>query len=140
MVVAIGLVAVGAVTGRLSKEAPRSVLDLDAAVIAVAERLPSDATAVLTYDDVGMLLGWYVDYLEAKGVAGENDHELEGLPVGPVVADDEEATAYVLGKATEAGLELDDVLVAQVLYAATEHLGAIGAIGVEVPTPPDPDG
>ncbi len=142
VVVVIGLLAVGAVTGRLSTEAPRTILDLDQAVVDVADRLPPDATAVLSYDDVRVLLGWYVDYLEDKGVAWENDHELEGLPSGPVVAEDDEAVAYVLGLATDAGMEVEDVAVAQVLEAATAHLAAIGAIGVEVTladdaTPPD---
>ncbi len=139
-VVIIGLLAVGAVTGRLSQEAPRTIFDLDQAVADVADHLPPDATAVLSYDDVRMLLGWYVDYLEDKGVAWESDHELEGLPKGPIVAEDDEAVAYVLGEATEAGIDVEDVAVAQVLEAATGHLMAIGAIGVEVPVPEDPAG
>lgn len=138
VVVGIGLVAVGAVTGRLAAEPPTSVFDLDEAVHYVADRLPDDVTAVLSYDDVRSLLGWYLDYLEVKGVAGESDHDLEGRPSGPIVAGEDEGVAYVLGRATEFGVEVDDVQVLQVVEAGVDYLTAIGAIGTEVPPPPDP--
>jgi len=138
VVVAIGLVAVGAVTGRLATEPPTSVFDLDEAVQWVADRLPDELTARLSYDDVRTLLGWHLDYLAAKGVAGESDHELEVRPSGPIVAPEDEGVAYVLGRATEEGLDVDDVTVVEVLDVATGYLDAIGAIGTEVPSPPDP--
>ena len=138
VVVAIGLVAVGAVTGRLATEPPTSVFDLDEAVHYVADRLPDDVTAELRYDDVRALLGWYLDYLEAKGVAGESDHDLELRPSGPIVAGEDEGIAYVLGRATDAGLAVDDVQVLQVVEEGIGYLTAIGAIGTEVPPPVDP--
>ena len=137
-VVAIGLVAVGAVTGRLAGEPPRSVFDLEEAVHWVADRLPDELTAQLSYDDVRALLGWHLDYLTAKGVAGETDRELEGRTSGPIVAGDNEGVAYVLGRASEAGLDVDDVSIVQVLDVVAAYLEAIGAIGAEVPAPPDP--
>ena len=45
----------------------------------------------------------------------------------------------MLGRAAEAGLELDDVMVAQVLVVGEAYLAAIGAVGAEVPAPTDPD-
>jgi hypothetical protein len=138
LVVAIGLVAVGAVTGRLATEPPTSVFDLDEAVHYVADRLPDDVTAELTYDEVRAVLGWYLDYLEVKGVAARSDHELEARPSGPIVAGEDEGVAFVLGRATEAGVAVDDVQVLQVVEAGIDYLTAIGAIGTEVPPPPDP--
>lgn len=137
-VVAIGLVAVGAVTGRLAAEPPRSVFDLDEAVEFVADRLPGETTATLTYDDVRSIVAWHLDYLETKGVAAESDQALETLPSGPIVTDDDEAVAFVIGRAADAGLEVDDLHVFQVLVAEQEYLRAIGAIGGEVPQPRDP--
>jgi hypothetical protein len=138
LVAAIGLVAVGAATGRLAAEPPRSVFDLDEAVEHVSDRLPPDATATLTFDDVRQLLTWQVEYLEGKGVAGRSDHSLEARPSGPLVTEDDESVAYVLGRAGDAGVELDDVLVAEVLDAGLGYLVAIGAIGAPVPGPVDP--
>jgi hypothetical protein len=137
-VVAIGLVAVGAVTGRLSTQPKRSVFDLEEAVAFIAERLPDEATAQLSYGDVSDIVGWHLDYLENKGVAGESDHDLEALPVGPIVTDDDEGVAYVIGRAAERGLEADDVQVFQVLEIELQYLHAIGAVGGAVPTPVDP--
>jgi hypothetical protein len=138
-VVAIGLIAVGAVTGRLAEEPRRSVFQLDQAVEYVAERLPDDVTAQLSYDDVAQILAWHLDYLEQKGVAGENDHELEDLPQGPIVTADDEAVAYVIGRGSAVGTELDDVHVFEVLTAEQDYLRAIGAIGGVVPEPFDPE-
>jgi hypothetical protein len=138
LVVAIALVAVGAVTSRLAHQPRRSVFNLDEAVHWVAERLPDDVTAELSYDDVRQVIGWHLDYLEDKGVAGETDQILESLPSGPVITADDEGVAYVLGQATEAGVEIDDVQVVEVLQGELAYLLAIGAIGAEVLSPPDP--
>jgi hypothetical protein len=138
LVVAIALVAVGAVTSRLAHQPRRSVFDLDEAVHWVADRLPDDVTAELSYDDVRRVIGWHLDYLEDKGVAGETDQTLEAPPSGPVITADDEGVAYVLGQATEAGVEIDDVQVVEVLEGELAYLLAIGAIGAEVPSPSDP--
>ncbi|MCD9623424.1 hypothetical protein [Rhabdothermincola salaria] len=134
-VLVIALVTIGRLTYRLEDEPPTSVYDLEEAVEFVADRLPEEMTAELTYDDVRALLLWHLDYLEDRGVArdfGENDTS------GPLVAAEDEGLAYVLGKAAEGGLELDDVWVVRVLDASGEYLEAIGAIGGQVPEPPDP--
>jgi hypothetical protein len=137
VVVAIGLVAVGAVTGRLAEEPKRSVFDLDEAVAFVADRLPDEVTATLSYEEVRQIIEWHLDELETKGVAGESDHDLEELPTGPIVTDDD-SVAYVIGRANDVGLELDDLHVFQVLEVEQRYLRAIGAIGSEVPAPDDP--
>jgi hypothetical protein len=156
-VVVIGLVAVGRVTLTLAEQPRRSNYDLDEAVEYVADNLPYEVSAVLSYDDVRSILGWHIDYLESKGIAYESDDELETTgadsaddqertPVderwrpssGPVLADDDEALAYVLGVAAERGLDVDDVHVAHVLHEERGYLAAIGAIGRAVPTPDDP--
>lgn len=138
VVIGIGLVAIGAVTGRLAAEPPRSVFVLDEAVQYIAERLPDETTAVISYEDVGKVVSWHLDYLEQKGVAGVTDDDLESLPEGPVVTDDDESVAYVIGRANDDGLALDDVHVFQILEAEQDYLRAIGAVGAEVPAPPDP--
>lgn len=139
VVVAIGLVAVGAVTGRLAGQPRRSVFVMEEAVHFVADRLPDEITAKLSYDDVQSILGWHMDYLEEKGVAGETDDVLDHLPAGPVVTADDEGVAYVIGKCSEAGLDVDDVEVVEVIERELDYLRAIGAIGPAVPSPPDPD-
>lgn len=148
VVAAIGLVAVGRATAELAEAPPRVVFDLEHAVVWVGDAVPYEVSAVLSYDEVRELLGWYLDYLEAKGVAAEavelalaeqagEEPEVTGAG-GPLVADDDEEVAYVLGRAEEAGLEVDDVAVHEVIAAANAYLEAIGAVGGAVPLPGDP--
>lgn len=134
-VVVIGLVALGRLTYRLEDEPPTSVYDLEEAVEFVADQLPDELTAELTFDDVRALLLWHLDYLEDRGVARDSG---ENVTSGPLVAAEDEGLAFVLGKATEAGMTLDDTWVVQVLDASSAYLEAIGAIGGQVPEPPDP--
>ncbi len=130
LVVAVALVAVGQVTGRLAAQAPPSVYAVDEAVEFVADRLPDEVTAQLSFDDVRELLQWHIEYLADRGVAvGRGD---DRLVAGPLVAAEDDALAYVLGRAHEAGMDVDDVWVVQVLDANEAYLRAIGAIGEEI--------
>lgn len=137
IVVVIALVTVGRITGELVDAAPTSIYDLDEAVEFVADRLPDEVTAQLTFDDVRALLVWHIEYLEERGVARRQG--VNELAAGPLVAAENDAVAYVLGRAATAGMELSDVWVVQVLDADAAYLEAIGAIGPQLPMPPDPD-
>lgn len=137
IVVVIALVTVGRITGELVDAAPTSIYDLDEAVDFVADRLPDEVTAQLSFDDVRALLVWHVEYLEERGVARRQG--VNELAAGPLVAAENDAVAYVLGRAAAAGMELSDVWVVQVLDADAAYLEAIGAIGPQLPMPPDPD-
>jgi hypothetical protein len=133
-VLVIGLVTIGRLTYRLEAEAPTSLYFLPEAVEFVADRLPDDVTAQLSFDDVQDLLVWHLEYLEDRGVA--RDHG-DNVTSGPLVAAEDDGLAYVLGKASDAGMEVEDVWVVQVLDASNAYLEAIGAIAGEVP-PIDP--
>jgi hypothetical protein len=145
VVAVIGLVSVGGVTQRLERQPPPSFFDSDEALEFIAEHLPDDVTAQLSYDDVRQIMGWYLDYLETKGVAAETEDELieeQASGTGPIVAEDDEGLAYVLGQASDAGLDsardLDDVQIVAVVEQLLAYLDAIGAIGSVVDGPVDP--
>jgi hypothetical protein len=133
LVVVIALVAVGRESFTLGAQPKQAHFDLEEAVEFVADRLPDDVTAVLTYDDVRSLLRWHLEYLRDRGVPVRRD-QTEG---GPVVVEDDEGIAWVLGKADEAGLEVTDTDVATVLEVELVYFEAIGAIGGEAPGLPD---
>jgi hypothetical protein len=133
LVVVIALVAVGREAFTLSAQPKQAHFDLEEAVEFVADRLPDEVTAVLTYDDVRSILRWHLEYMRDRGVPARRD-QLEG---GPVVVEDDEGIAWVLGKADEVGLEVTDAEVAIVLQTELVYFEAIGAIGGEVPEPPD---
>src|SRR6476469_4659678 len=132
-VLVIALVAVGREAFTLSAQPKQAHFDLDEAVQFVADRLPDEVTAVLTYDDVRSILRWHLEYLRDRGVPARRDL-VEG---GPVVVEDDEGIAWVLGKADEVGMDVTDAEVAVVLETELEYFEAIGAIGGAVPEPPD---
>jgi hypothetical protein len=139
VVAAIGLVVIGRVTAKLEQAPPPSLFDIDEAVTFIADRLPYEAAAQLSYDDVRVLVGWHIDYLESRGVAADlGDRPEASAPgSGPLVAEDDEGVAYVIGKAGESDLEITDVQVVQVLEAEMAYLDAIGALGTAVEPPRD---
>ena len=133
----IATVSIGVVSGSLAARPRRSVYDLEEAVDFVADRLPEDLTARISFDDVRSVLLFHCDYLAAKGVASERTADDIGSAL--VVVPDDEPTAFVLGKVEEAGVELSDADVVTILDVELEYYRAIGAIGPELAGPPDPD-
>ena len=68
-VVVIAFVSVGIAVGRLEQETAPSVYRLSDAVDYVADRLPDEVTARISYDDVRTVLGWHLDWFAAVGLA-----------------------------------------------------------------------
>ena len=137
-VLVIGLIAVGRLAGQLAEQPRPAVYDRAEAVDFVADRLPDDVTAQLTYDELAQLLQWHLDYLEELGVARAQG--VDSVASGPLVAAEDDALAFVIGRATDAGLAIDDVTVVQVIEGNEKYLEAIGAIGSQLPMPEDPTG
>jgi hypothetical protein len=133
LVVVIALVAVGREAFTMSAQPKQAHFDLEEAVEFVADRLPDEVTAILSYDDVRSILRWHLEYLRDRGVPARRDL-VDG---GPVVVEDDEGVAWVLGKADEVGMDVTDAEVVAVLETELEYFDAIGAIGGQVPEPPD---
>ncbi|MEI2698498.1 MAG: hypothetical protein V9E94_09145 [Microthrixaceae bacterium] len=132
----IAAVSIGVVSSSLAQRPRRSVYDLLEAVDFVADRLPDDVTAQVSYDDVRSVLLFHCDYLEAKGIASERT--ADELSTALVVVPDDEPTAFVLGRVSDAGLDMDDVHVVAILDAELDYYVAIGAIGPRLEGPDDP--
>lgn len=134
----IAAVSVGGVTARLAGRSRRSVYDMDEAVDFVADQLPHDITAEVTYDDVRAVLGWYVDYIREKGIASYRTADDPGS--GLIVVDDDERLGYVIGKVDETepeapGALLTDEQIVAILDGNEAYERSIGAIGPVVPPP-----
>lgn len=125
-VVAIALVAVGRISGELGSTAKEAIYDRDEAVDYVADLLPDDVTAQLSYEELAQLLQFHIDYLTSRGVAHAQG---DSTVAGPALASEDDALAYVIGRAGDVGLDVDDVAVVQVIAADERYLRAIGAIG-----------
>jgi hypothetical protein len=128
-VVIVGLVVVGRITGQLSAEPATSYVDLDDAVVWVGDRLSAETTAEISYDDVRSVLGWYLDYLADQGIARSDD--ITPAPVGPLMADEDDALAWVLGRMALAGDNapaLTDAQVVEICDVHRSYLLSIGAV------------
>lgn len=136
LVFVLAAVSIGVVSGSLARRPRRSVYDLEEAVDFVADRLPDELTAEISYDDVRSVLLFHCDYLAAKGVASERTADDIGTAL--VVVPDDEPTAYVLGRVSDAGLALRDEDVVTILDAELAYYEAIGAIGPQLDGPPEP--
>lgn len=126
----IAAVTIGNVTGNLAARPRRSVYDIDEAVDFVADRLPDELTAQISYDDVRSVLLAHCDYLETKGVASAK--AADDIGEGLVVVPDDEPLAWVLGRLEELGVGIADADVVTVLDAEERYYEAIGAIGPRV--------
>jgi len=131
----IAAVSIGGVTARLAQRPRPSVYDLEEAVDWVAEDLPGDVTAQVSFDDVRAVLIWYVEYLTAKGVATyATAAEIDG---DVVVVPEDERLGWILGRSDEAGpgepgAELTDEQIVAILRSNSSYERSIGAIGDEV--------
>ena len=126
LVFAIAAVVIGREARRLGAEPPRPVFDLDEAVTWVAQHLPFDVSAVLSYDDVRRILDWHLEYLRLRGVSS-NGHGPQTK--GPIVVGGAETVDYVLQRADVEGMDYTATQVHAVLEAQMTYLEAIGAVG-----------
>jgi len=124
----IAAVVIGREARRLDAVPPRPVFDLDEAVAWVAEHLPFEVSASLSYDDVRRIIDWNLEYFRSRGVSsnGSGPH-LEGS----VVVGGAETVEYVLARAIVSGNDYTPTQVHAVLEAQMAYLVAIGAVGPE---------
>ncbi len=134
-VLVIGLLFIGASSNLLARMPRQSVFHLPEAVDWVADRLPAEVAAEVSYDDVRRILIWHLDYLDQLEVPVRDSDASEMDRT--VVAEEDEAVVHALASAAEEGIEIDPVHVAVVLDLAAGYLRAIGAVG-DVADGPEP--
>ena len=131
LVFAIAAATVGREAFRLGHQPPPTIFDLDEAVAQVADALPFEVQARLSYDEVRELILSELDHLESRGVLAAPGDEValqDGDTPDVVVADDD-AVAVVLGRAEELEMDVTDEDVYQVISALLGYLAEIGAVG-----------
>jgi hypothetical protein len=128
VVFAIAAVVIGREAHRLDEEPPRAVFDLDEATEWVANHLPFEVSAVLSFEDVHRILEWNLEFLRAKGMSSTDG---SARPDGSVVVGPEEVADFVLSKARAIDSPYSEDQVAAVLDAQFGYFDAIGAIGPE---------
>ena len=129
-VLVIAFVAVGHVVGRMEQERAPAVYDLNDAVEWIADRLPEEVTARLSYDEVAQVVTWHLEWFSTMGVSSRHGQELAGEDVGRegAIAPDDAAIDAVVARAVEHGGP-DAVDVVCVLDLQMRYFEAIGALG-----------
>jgi hypothetical protein len=129
LVIGIAFVALGQTVGRLERERPPAVYELPDAVDWIADRLPDEVTARVSYHDVARVLRWHLDWFAAEGVATRHGEELAGEGVGdeiPVVASEDTAVDAIVARSlAEGGPEAVDVVC--ILDLQMRYLELLGA-------------
>jgi hypothetical protein len=126
VVVAIAAVLVIREAGRIAKEPPPALFDLDEAHDWVVAHVPDDVAATLTSDDVRRILELQLEYFDQKGVSGNGSGR---HATGPVVVGGAEAVAYIVDRAAATGEAYLPEQVYGVLETQIAYLRSIGAVG-----------
>jgi hypothetical protein len=126
LVVAIAAALVIREAGRIAKEPPPALFDIDEAHDWVVAHVPDVLAATLTSDDVRRILEFQLEYFGKKGVSGNGSgHQTPG----PVVVGGAEAVAYIVERAASTGDAYLPEQVYGVLETQLSYLRSIGAIG-----------
>jgi hypothetical protein len=126
----IAAVVVGREAHRLDAVSPRSVYLIDEVLEFVAEYLPAETQARLTPDELEQLLTFHMRWLHSKGLQPTNVIDRRQDIADLIVVGEDDLTAYLLGEADRAGIEIiDDVDVVNVVDAHLAYFEAIGAVG-----------
>ncbi|TSA52616.1 MAG: hypothetical protein D4R44_05305 [Actinobacteria bacterium] len=126
----IAATVIGREAHRLDALAPRAVYDIDEATSFVADRLPANTQARLTYTELHKMLALHMGWLHSKGLQPRDVIDRRQDITESVVFGEETLTAFLLGQVDAARIEvLDDVDVVHVVRAHLDYFEAIGAVG-----------
>jgi len=129
IVVAVAAWLVIREAGRIAKQPPPAIFDLDEAHDWVVAQLPDDVAATLTSDDVRRILEFQLEYFEKKGVSGNGSGPKTS---GPVVVGGVEAVAYIVDRSAATGEAYLPEQVHGVLETQLAYLRSTGAVGPPV--------
>jgi hypothetical protein len=132
-VVVIALIFVGDAVGKTSKMPDQIVVDVHEAINFCAEALPSEVTAVMTFDDLRRLLRLHLEWIQAYHWSPEGSDE------GPILFEEFDALDYVMERTAAIRLDVPREHVAQVIDVHSSYLQVMGAIHLEDPVKVEAD-
>lgn len=128
VIFAIAAGAVGREAHLLDAVPARPVFDPDEATTWIAEQLPPQVTASLSYGELGQIVDWTLDLLRQHAAVARTSGEVPDSG-RDLVLDTATAVGYVRARADESGLLLDDGDAWAAVEATLSYLDTIGAIG-----------
>ena len=133
-IVGIAVVAVGRVSVELEGTVAPALLEIEDAVEVVADALPYEVSAVVSYEDVQSVVVWVLEFFEELGMSSTYGEELGGdwTEGERAVADEIGAVDYAVARSIQTKSSLDAVHVTVIVDALVNYLRDIGAVGDEV--------
>ncbi len=134
-VLAVAFGVVGRAVFRLERQPEPAVLEVEAAVAWIADRVPTEVAGRLSETDVRRLVNWHIDELDRIGLTSDSGAEIAPVdgsadpgPVTIATAQFDEITDAIVarGLAADEPYEAVDVVVVLDLY--NQYLAHIGAV------------
>lgn len=134
LITLIAVFAISRVSLELEETMAPALLEVDDAVEVVAAALPFEVSAVVSHDDVDMVIRWVLDWFDELGMVSAFGEEMGGewVEADRAVADEIGAVDYAVARGIDDEVDLDSVHITVIVDAFLEYLQAIGAVGDEV--------
>jgi hypothetical protein len=133
LVVVVGLVFIGDAVGKTSAMPDQIVVDVHEAINFCAEALPSEVTAVMTFDELRRLLRLHLEWIQAYHWSPEGGDE------APILFEEFDALDYVMERMAAIRLDIPKAHVAQVIDVHSSYLQVMGAIHLDDPVKVEAD-
>lgn len=133
LVVVVGLVFIGDAVGKTSAMPDQIVVDVHEAINFCAEALPSEVTAVMTFDELRRLLRLHLEWIQAYHWSPEGSDE------APILFEEFDALDYVMERMAAIRLDIPKAHVAQVIDVHSSYLQVMGAIHLDDPVKVEAD-
>ncbi|MEY2474089.1 MAG: hypothetical protein QOK28_3418 [Actinomycetota bacterium] len=130
IVFAIAAGAIGREAQKLDAVPARPVFDPDEATTWIAERLPPQVTATLSYAELGYIVQWTLDLLRQRAAVARTSGEVPDAGETAVI-DVDSAADHAITEAMALGLDLHRQDVRAAVEQVLVYLETIGAIGPE---------
>ena len=144
-VLIVGLVMVGSAVAKTRSMPDQIVIDAHEAIEFCAEALPSEVTAVLSYDQLRRALRLHLEWIQAYhwapqevstgSASGGTGTETDG----PIIFEVFDAVDYVMERADAVGLDLSRAQAVSVIEAHTAFLRVVGALHLDDPADMEAD-
>ena len=134
LVIAIAFVAVARVSVELEGTMAPALLEIEDAVDVVGEAIPFEVSAVVSHEDVDVIIRWVLDWFDRLGLVSDFGEEMGGEWVidERVVVDEIGVVDYAVARGVDDRPDLDSVHITVIADAFIQYLRDIGAVGDEV--------
>lgn len=130
----IAVFAVSRVSVELEGTMAPALLEMEDAVEVVSAAIPFEVSAIVSHDDVELVISWVLEWFDELGMVSDFGEEMGGDWVRSerAVADEIGAVDFAVSRGIGEESEIDSLHVTVIVDAFVSYLRDIGAVGDEV--------